>query len=221
MESGEAGNGTQETILSFLRSGGLTLSDTWSILLLSDGTDRLDSRPGDAKMFLTSINTAANQTLHISVGQVYYFGASSSPSRIIVTFADSKIVRYRAYPYKTDQTIDIRIFRDLTVSGCNTWLKSGYVQYHPETAAHLRGLLDGVAGPVYTAEDLQPVYVLVRCEDAAISDPWSDIEEKFVPHAVSAERDGVLEISWIRGEVDELRAMLAGSAYVVEGVVER
>lgn len=170
---------------------------------------------------LTSTKTTANSALYVGVGQTYYLGASSSPDLIIVTYVDAKIVKYSAYPFKVDRTIDIRIFRDLVVTGTNTWLKSGYAEYHPKTAQDLRGLLAGTPGKVYEAEDLQPVYALVRCTDSAISDPWSDIEARFIPHDVSAECDGVLEVSWTRGEMEGLREMLTGSEYEIVGIKER
>lgn len=151
------------------------------------------------------------EKLPIAVGQIYYFGASSSPELVIITdITNPNKVKYRIYPYKTDCSIETKIFRNLAYTGTNCWLKSDNSKYHSKQAIEFLNMLNhGILGTFYTPQDLQCVHVSIRCNDETINDPWSDLENyRFFAHSVSHQIDDILILGWQRGELNEMRKAL-------------
>jgi len=116
--------------------------------------------------------------------QVYFMGASSSPSGIFVTRVTDDAVTYKQlYSMGKEQRIQRPIADDLVRQGTETWLKSGYQKYQPERARKLKALLAGKKQPPEKEED----YVRWRVEVKAVNpptgkmtretDPWYRAEE--------------------------------------------
>lgn len=86
--------------------------------------------------------------------QVYYMGASMSPSGIFVTKVTDDVVFYKdLFSMGKESRIQRPIADDLIRQGTETWLKSGYPKYQPERAAKLKALLAGKKQPAEKEED--------------------------------------------------------------------
>lgn len=99
------------------------------------------------------------QKINIVPNREYFMGASSSPSHIVVTKADDKMITYRKYPYASDQKIQRWIGEDLIAKGTKTWLSGPYAKYHPETVKSLRDLIRGGKGKKVNPKDFEHVSV--------------------------------------------------------------
>jgi hypothetical protein len=144
---------------------------------------------------------------------VYYFGASSSPQRIVTETVTSDVVTYYVFgpQGKASRMREQRwIWEDLAAKGSQTWLKT-YGKYHPEQAASLSNLLDGRPGtevnlPKFLA-DQEKIYAVVVPDQEEFArsgrDPWYAAEE-YGGVAGFADSDQ-LEILMNRGELEALQ----------------
>lgn len=110
---------------------------------------------------------------------IYFMGASSSPSMIIVTSVGNDRITYRQYPWRKDIGMEKWVASDLISQGTATWLKSSYSRYDPALKKALEGLLAGKRSPLkHDPTDYQRIDVTVEAgrgyED---KDLWRDAEE--------------------------------------------
>jgi hypothetical protein len=119
-------------------------------------------------------------TLNVKPGVVAYLGASSSPSRIIITKVDDRFITYRQYPYKKDARIDRAIGEDLIRRGTESHIRT-YGSHRPKETKELKSFLAGKPKVVLVSrwlKDQEPIEVHVRPADGADfsdvrgGDPW-------------------------------------------------
>ena len=113
--------------------------------------------------------------IHMQPNTIYYMGASSSPDMVIVTSVNDRVIKFRKYPFKSDQSIERWIGEDLIASGSKRWLSSGYVKYNPEVARSLKSMLSGGRGKTVKPKDYEPLEITVQLA-ATVKDPYGFVK---------------------------------------------
>lgn len=118
--------------------------------------------------------------IHIQPDTILYYGASSSPSEIIVTSVSDDMVLFKINNRRggfTDTRESRWIFEDLAIKGSKTWLKT-YGSYWPEQAKSIKNLLAGKPGKKINVrqyiDDMKKVTVEVEPTKAPSSYPRGD-----------------------------------------------
>lgn len=160
---------------------------------------------------ITDIRTADTKALHLAEGQMYYFGASSSPEHVIVTgFGGTEQypqVFYRRRSFHTEERCDRRSFILLADQGSRTFLRGPYAKLWPEVAESLEKQIRGEPGNQFDYRDFQQVKAIVDCigERERPEDAWSEFEAHY-PHSVGGMRldPPQLELYTTRGNVSQM-----------------
>ena len=134
----------------------------------------------------------------------YYFGASSSPSHIIVTKVDNKFIYYYKYPFYKENRIEREIGEDLIINGVSFWLKS-YGPDYPKEAEKFKKLMKGEKVPTVDYKDLQSVTIIVKISDPKKTD--KDLWEEAAKYGGVGfnRKDNVFEINTRRNAVEEIK----------------
>lgn len=135
---------------------------------------------------------------------VYWMGASSSPSMIIVTKVTDDSIEYMDPYNKQKRKIQRWIGEDLIMQGSKTWLSS-YARYQPEMAKSIRSMLNGGPGKKEKMRDWDRVRITVRAKDPS-QDLWR-VAEQYGNVAGIDDDDGVMlyEIEGFRGSVEKVK----------------
>ena len=163
------------------------------------------------------------------VGMALYYGASSSPSRIIITGVDKDYVTFRKYPYKTDQREQRSCFLDLADRGTKMQIKmlSDYMMssYAVESVrdifadriANLEAALNGGVGKLENIEDNQPILLLIQ-PTGEFDDAWHELEsyEEWSGQVSYQENETrILAVSSVKGDIKGIEERLPeGFKYV-------
>jgi len=133
----------------------------------------------------TGLRPLSGKQMRLAKNMYVYMGASSSPDGIFITGIDDKYIHYLKYPYTgTPFKIENSIGRDLIRQGLDTWLSSGYVRYHPDTAKKLQKILDGktvapddIKDYRYVSVEVQPTAAMIQAANKNYGgDVWRYIE---------------------------------------------
>jgi len=179
-------------------------------------------KKSEVKAILEGMWVGGMQTDHDDIlleeGNIYYLGASSSPTRIVVTDVSPDRVTY--YSADTDfrkpHTDRKNIIKDLIIKGTETYLNGPLSKYHPELASDLEDLLNMRSVRMgVEPRDLQRVDVKVSVPEG-IDDPWRDFESRF-PYEVltSNPEETILTVPVKRWQVPELKDAIRGTGYEV------
>lgn len=131
----------------------------------------------------------------------YYYGASSSPSLIIVDSVKGGRITYHDPYSKKRRTEQEWIFRDLAEKGTRSWLKV-YARYQPELAKNMKALLDGKSAKANGA-DFDRFKVIVTAVNPK-GDMWRAAEE-FGSVGGFADDPNRYEITLNRASLNQLR----------------
>lgn len=135
---------------------------------------------------------------------VYWMGASSSPTMIIVTKVTDDSIEYMNPFDKQKRKIQRWIGEDLIMQGSKRWLSS-YAKYQPEMAKSIRSMLNGGPGKKEKMRDWDRVRITVRAKDPT-QDLWRVAEQYGNVAGIDAD-DGVMlyEIEGFRGAVEKVK----------------
>lgn len=157
---------------------------------------------------ITDLRTADRVGLHLAPGQIYYFGASSSPEHVIVSrFGGTEAypqVFFRRGTFYREERCDRRAFILLADQGSRTFLRSGYAKLWPEVAESLEKQIRGEPGQQFDYRDFQQVKAVIDCigERERPESAWNEFESHY-PHSVGGMRfdPPQLELYTTRGNV--------------------
>lgn len=142
----------------------------------------------------------------------YYLGASSSPSRVIVTSVGENRFTYRSFPYQgRDIAIEAAIGLDLIEQGCRTRHAMTKV-FAPEEAAWLARVLDGGPGEPDDPARWVPVRWRVQPVKPYKGDPWYWAEEYGGVGGVETDNGYAYEID---GYMKDAAALAADPRFVI------
>ena len=162
-------------------------------------------------------------------GMVLYYGASSSPSRIIVTDVSDDYIAFRKYPYKTEQREQRNCFLGLADRGTkmqikmwSDYMKSSYAvdsvqEVFSERIANFEIVLNGGVGKLENIEDNQPVLLLIQ-PTGEFKDAWHELEsyEEWSGQVSYQENETrILAVFSVRGDIKGIEERLPeGFKYV-------
>lgn len=109
--------------------------------------------------------------INLQKGAMYGLGASSSPTRVVLTDVTDEKVKYVEGPYfqGSARTMEAWIARDLLEKGTRTLLKAYGKYMDPKLRSSMESLLKGGKGRVEKLNDYKPIKV-----DAVATDPNKD-----------------------------------------------
>jgi hypothetical protein len=177
------------------------------LLRVAEGTmkeaEEMDSNLDEAGFVIGAggLEKPAGEGMKLQPNTAYYYGASSSPSLIIVDSVKGGRVTYYDPYSKRRRTEQEWIFRDLAEKGTRNWLKV-YAKYQPELARNMQALLAGKSAKA-NGQDFDRFKVIVTVAKRK-GDMWRAAEE-FGSVGGFADDPDRYEIELMRSSLNRLR----------------
>ena len=161
--------------------------------------------------------------IHVQPNTVYYYGASSSPSKVLTNHVDDDSVSFYQFSYGKAPRLTREqrwVFEDLAHNGTKTWV-STYGRYYPEEARNMKRLLQGRPVP----EAQVDINSYIRGEEritilVEAVDPDMDYYGKAKSYGVVGNWDpdaGTIEIETERKNLEDVRRNPAFTIIKVKG----
>lgn len=135
---------------------------------------------------------------------IYWIGASSTPSMVLVTKVTDDSIEYMDPYNKQKRKIQRWIGEDLITKGSSRWL-STYAKYQPEFAKSIRSMLNGGKGKIEKLSDWDRVRITVKSKDPS-KDLWREAEAYGNVRGLDDTDGGMLyQIDGFRNEVEKVK----------------